>query len=47
MQTASADETFLDIAEDLLNELVDLWELGPHMEATELSFAGAQTQPSI
>lgn len=33
VQIANADGTFLDTEEDLLNELVDLWELGPHVAA--------------
>ncbi|ACY48667.1 TerB family tellurite resistance protein [Rhodothermus marinus] len=37
VQIANADGTFLDTEEDLLNELVDLWELGPHVDAPELS----------
>lgn len=37
VQIANADGTFLDTEEDLLNELVDLWELGPHVHFTPLT----------
>ncbi len=38
VQIANADGTFLDVEEDFLNELVELWELTPHIGAAAPDF---------